>query len=175
MGGPQQVGDVVHGRTGQQGEQLRLYLEKFSAERTVVRHAVTGQPPVRGVVGPGRQQVGIAEQCLPLALLSRSLCCPARLRAPPASPSPFTGASFPPRSFLARQSSRRRRPLARGEATALSLDRCKTIPSPSGTVSPSRAVPPAGSRPWDHADLSSCRAFPASVVPCLAETNAVSR
>jgi len=59
--GPQQVGDVVHGRTGQQGEQLRLHFEEFSAERIVIPHAVTRQPPVRGVVGAGRQQVGVAE------------------------------------------------------------------------------------------------------------------
>ena len=66
----------------EQGQQLRLYFQEISAERTVVPHAVTGQPPVRGAIGPGRQQVSVSE--LRHALFSFSLC-PVRSAVPPAS------------------------------------------------------------------------------------------
>src|ERR1700683_435892 len=51
----------MHRRSGEVGEYLRLYFEKFSAERAVVPHPVPSQPPVARLIRPQRQQVGVAE------------------------------------------------------------------------------------------------------------------
>jgi hypothetical protein len=61
VAGPQQVGDVAHGRPAETGEHVRVDVEEFPARRTDGRDPVRGQHAVRGVVLAEWQEFGVAE------------------------------------------------------------------------------------------------------------------
>ena len=125
---------------------------------------------------PSRSLDHPARSTIPLARPSRSLYHPARSTIPLARPSRsppgrFQGVSFPPRSFLARQSKRRRGPSARGGspsgAAALRLaGGVQAVPRPFGSRGESkrcrgpsaRGGSPSGPRPFgSRGESKRCR------------------
>ncbi len=61
VGRPQVVGDVAHRLGAQPTDRVGVHLEEGAAVHLERGDAIGGQEPVRRPVGPGRQEVGVAE------------------------------------------------------------------------------------------------------------------